>query len=193
MTQQVCPYRSSDIKNVEWYGMILQLMHELIASSTLCVHKSMQTNKAASQPQLKPETPIAAHLCTCILPVLQEEEERLRREEERLTKRQQKTAESAQSAGLEEDQLEEVSTSHSQQKPAAPSADAPSCNQDGEGKDAAKAGDSHQAQQQRQQQQQQQQQQPQAKLQAAAVPAARLTKAQRQKYVSVPWFVAPAV
>ena len=128
-----------------------------------------------------PASPIAAHLFSFILPALQEEEERLRREEERATKRQQK-AESAQPAGLEEEQQEEVSTSHPQQQPAASSVDAPSSRQEDEGKDAAKAGDVQQTQQQ---QQQQQQQQPQAKLQAAAVPAAKLTKAQRQRYIGV--------
>ena len=130
--------------------------------------------KATSHPQSKPDFPIAVHSFSFLLPALQEEEERLRREEERAIKRQQKTADSAQSAGLEEDQQEEVDTSQSQQQPAAFSAVATNSSQGVEGLDSVKADDSQQTQQQ---------QQPQAKLQAAAAPAAKLTKAQRQRYV----------
>lgn len=106
---------------------------------------------------------------------MQEEEERLRREEERASKRLQKTAESAQSAGPEEDEQQELSGSQAKLQPTAlRSAAAAATSQVADSKDAIKLQDPQQIQQQ--------QQQPQAKLQEAVVPAAKLTKAQRQRY-----------
>ena len=103
---------------------------------------------------------------------MQEEEERSRREEERALKRQQKTAESAQSSGLEVQQEASESFQPRQQPTmAAPAAgtaaEAPVCKYDPQPQDTQAT--------------QQQHPQQQANLQTAAAPASKLTKAQRQR------------
>ncbi|KAL0044010.1 hypothetical protein WJX82_001910 [Trebouxia sp. C0006] len=104
--------------------------------------------------------------------LVQEEEDRQRREDERASKRLQKSAESAQAAATEAEEEGQLS-SQPQQQPAvmpvlASTAEAAPLQQE-------------EVVEQPSQQPQQQPQQQQAKLQAAAVPATKLTKAQRQR------------